>query len=619
MFALRLRLSSLTLSSRQLSRSTKPSQHTIGMVRASRSQTATMASTATKLAAAAVEPVKKAAEPVIDTLQSIATTTETAKRKAETTLVSDGVKKPKITSLSDDPLRQPHHRAQEAEENGIVLRKFYPHEMSNERALAYNNDELPRPIELLEHALRETAKARAAIQTKECVVHWFKWDLRMGDNKALHMASRQAEEHNVPLVALYVLSPQDFEAHLTSPVRVDFLLCTLEVLRDDLAKLDIPLWIEVVEKRRDVHGRILELLGEWKASHFYANMEYEVDELRREARLVRGCLEKGVCMEVVHDTCVVEPGALTSGSGKQYSVYSPWYRSWVAHLHANPGMLDLFDPPHHNLAIARSKYSKLFDCPIPSAPESKSLTEEEKSRFRSMWPAGEHAAYERLQKFAEHKIKAYGDRRNFPADTATSSISVHLAAGTLSARTAIHTAREHNTSKKLDAGVAGIQTWISEVAWRDFYKHVLVHWPYVWYVFFVFVLSSVRFERRCFNPWEWLADDERLWQHEQTLQARVHEYRVGIQRRPLRSLDAGPHWLSHCRRCHETAQPLRVHAQPVPDDRGILPRQGSVDRLAHGRALLHGASDRRRLRLEQWRVGIQCQYGCGPAAVLQDL
>ncbi len=72
-------------------------------------------------------------------------------------------------------------------------------------------------------------------------------------------------------------------------------------------------------------------------------------------------------------------------------------------------------------------------------------------------------------------------RRNFPAEAATSSLSVYLASGTLSARTAVRAARDRNRTKKLDGGDEGIRTWISEVAWRDFYRHVLVNWPYVWY------------------------------------------------------------------------------------------------------------------------------------------
>lgn len=386
-------------------------------------------------------------------------------------------------SNSSDPLRRPHPNAQETEENGIVLRTFYPHEMSNARALAYNSNDLPRPIELLNSALEETAAERAKIKVKDAVVHWFKCDLRTKDNKSLHLASEKAKEKGVPLICLYIVSPQDFEAHLTAPVRVDFILRTLEVLKKDLGELDIPLYVETVEKRRNVEGRLLELLGEWGASHLFTNMEYEVDELRRESRLVRACAQDGVAMEVVHDTCVVAPGELQSGSGKQYAVYSPWYRSWVAHVHGEPELLDLFDAPGKNPGSARSKFAKLFESKIPEAPANKTLTAEEKKRFRSMWPAGEAEAHERLAKFADEKIGGYQDHRNFPATTGTSSLSVHFASGTLSARTAVRTARDHNSTKKLDGGNQGIQTWISEVAWRDFYKHVMANWPYVWYVF----------------------------------------------------------------------------------------------------------------------------------------
>jgi deoxyribodipyrimidine photo-lyase len=352
--------------------------------------------------------------------------------------------------------------------------------MSNARALAYNNDEITRPIELLNSALSETKEEREKMQVKDTVVHWFRCDLRTKDNKSLHLASEKAKEKDVPLIAIYIVSPQDFEAHLTAPVRVDFILRTLEVLKSDLAKLDIPLYVEIVEKRKKIPGRILELLGEWGASHLFANVEYEVDELRREASMVRPFLEKGIAMDVVPDTCVVSPGELASGTGKQYSVYSPWFRAWVAYIHGHSEVLNLFDEPRKNPEGARKKFAKLFESRIPSAPENKKLSEEEKKRFRSMWPPGEHEARERLKRFCDERIGGYSDNRNFPAKGATSSLSVHLASGTLSSRTCVRTARDHNSTKKLNGGNQGIQTWISEVAWRDFYKHVMAHWPYVW-------------------------------------------------------------------------------------------------------------------------------------------
>ncbi|EXL93987.1 photolyase [Fusarium oxysporum II5] len=382
-------------------------------------------------------------------------------------------------SSTSDALRQPHHKAGEAEENGIAIRKFYPPEMCNARARAYNNNELPRPIEVLISALEDTAQERKSIDVKKAVVHWFKMDLRLSDNRALALASDKAKEAGVPLIAMYIISPQDYEAHLRSPVRVDFMLRTLEVIKHDLAKLDIPLYVETVEKRKRVPDRILELMDEWGASHLYANMEYEVDELRREASMIRDFAENGKAFEVVHDTCVVPPGELHTGAGKQYAVYTPWYRSWVAHIHENLDLLELYEPPEKNPSSARKDFAKLFDVEIPDAPKSKRLDGEEKERLRSLWPCGEHEAKKRLDKFCEEMIGNYQRKRNIPAEAGTSSISVHLASGTISARTCVRTARDRNKTKKLNGGNEGIQTWISEVAWRDFYKHVLVHWPYV--------------------------------------------------------------------------------------------------------------------------------------------
>lgn len=408
-----------------------------------------------------------------------------SKRKSTTPLESNGdAKKSKMTnstgSSTSEALRQPHHSARESEENGIVLRKYYPHEMRNARARAYNDNEIPRPIEDLISALEDTAQERKNVKAKDAVVHWFRMDLRLADNKALALASEKAKEAGVPLIALFIVNPQDYEAHLRSPVRVDFMLRSLEVVKQDLAALDIPLYVETVEKRKRVPDRILGLMDEWGANHLFANMEYEVDELRRDAAMIRDLSENGKSFETVHDMCVVAPGQLQTGAGKQYSVYTPWYRSWVAHVHENLDLLELFEPPEKNPSSARKDFKKLFDVPIPEAPESKKLTPEEKKRFRSLWPCGEHEAKLRLEKFCEERIGAYHDKRNIPADNGTSSLSVHLAAGTISARTCVRTSRDRNKTKKLNGGNEGIQTWISEVAWRDFYKHILVHWPYVW-------------------------------------------------------------------------------------------------------------------------------------------
>jgi len=381
----------------------------------------------------------------------------------------------------DETTQFDHSRPEERV--GIVDRRYYPAEMSNERCAMYNANEISRPIEILNTTLRSTATVREGIRHGEpgaAVIHWFKRDLRVRDNTGLSKASALAKEKGVGVIGLWIMSPQDWDAHLVSPAKCDFELRSVAVLQKELAELDIPLVIEIVEVRRKLPEMLLGLAARWDVKNVFCNLEYEPDELRREEKLVGLGVTKGVNFEPFHDDCVVPPGSLKTGSGKQYAVYSPWYRSWVAHLHAHPHLLTERPMPSANPSSFRSKFSHLFDSGVPLAPESKMLSQEQGARFSALYPAGEPAAVDRLTHFLTEKVGRYTATRNFPSAKSTACVSMHHAAGTLAARTSVRMARDVNSTKKLDGGIDGIRGWIGEVAWRDFYRHVLVNWPYIW-------------------------------------------------------------------------------------------------------------------------------------------
>jgi len=357
--------------------------------------------------------------------------------------------------------------------------------MSNERCAMYNDNEIPRPIETLNKTLEETKSDRASIRDGnvgghgDAVVHWFKRDLRVRDNTGLSRAYELAKEHKTGVIGVWLVSPQDWEAHLVSPAKCDFELRSAEALGKELDALDIPLYMEIVPERKNVTARMLALAQAWNAKNVFCNLEYEPDELRREERLVRLMLEKDINFDPQHDDCVVPPGSLKTGTGKQYAVYTPWFRSWLAHLRTHPHLLNERPKPEKNPAGFRQRFAKLYHCAVPEPPESKSLTKDEQERYDRLWPAGEAAALDRLEQFLSEKVVEYHDTRNFPSLESTARISPHHAAGTLAARTSVRMARDVNSTPRLDGGKDGIKTWVSEVAWRDFYRHVLVHWPYV--------------------------------------------------------------------------------------------------------------------------------------------
>ena len=141
--------------------------------------------------------------------------------------------KRKNAESGDLPIKKPkgdfpaYKESTDEEKYGIIDREFYPPEMTNARCAQYNDNEIPRPIELLEKALKDTELDREHTDVNNAVVHWFKCDLRTKDNKALHLASEKAKANGVPLICIHIISPQDYKAHCTSAVRVDFVLRTL--------------------------------------------------------------------------------------------------------------------------------------------------------------------------------------------------------------------------------------------------------------------------------------------------------------------------------------------------------------------------------------------------------
>ncbi|KAL5387532.1 hypothetical protein PMIN02_008068 [Paraphaeosphaeria minitans] len=475
--------------------------------------------------------------------------------------------------------------------------------MSNERCALYNANEIPRPMEILNATLASTKAAREKIHKGEAgqaVMHWFKRDVRVRDNTALSRASALAKEKGVGVVGVWIMSPQDWEAHLVSPAKCDFELRSVALLQKELAELDIPLYMETVISRKNLPQRLLDLAKEWEIKTIFCNLEYEPDELRREERLVRLGAEQGINFEPCHDDCVVPPGSLKTGAGRQYAVYSPWYRAWVAHLHANPHLLDERPMPEKNPPGFVEKFRTIFDCDVPPAPKSKALDAEQTERFSRLWPAGEAAALDRVSLFLTEKVGGYTATRNFPAKKSTASVSVHHAAGTLAARTSVRMARDVNSTKKLDGGIEGVKGWIGEVAWRDFYRHVLVNWPYIC------MNKPFKFEYTNIE-WEYNNKHFRAWT----------EGRTGTPTYQSLILPASdPDRLPNRRRRNALPQLHRLHAQPPPHDHRLVPRQAPPPRLAPRRAVLHDAPDRRRFRVQQRRLGLFLLHGRRSAAVL---
>ena len=62
------------------------------------------------------------------------------------------------------------------------------------------------------------------------------------------------------------------------------------------------------------------IMSEVKATYLFANVEHEVDELRRDIQVCKLAKEAKVKTTFVHDKCIITPGVVKSKEGKTYTV-----------------------------------------------------------------------------------------------------------------------------------------------------------------------------------------------------------------------------------------------------------------------------------------------------------
>jgi deoxyribodipyrimidine photo-lyase len=355
-------------------------------------------------------------------------------------------------------------------------------------------------IKLLEQQKAEAPKTKT-------VLHWFRSkDLRISDNKALHAASTLAKKNNAPLITAYLHSPKDLEWHGTSAARSDFIVRNLKLMKEELEKKHIPLAFLVAEERVQKKERILDFVREHDVSHIFANIEYEVDELRRDIAILKQVQENGeVLVELLHDQTVVVPGTLKTGSGGPHKVFTPYHKVWLAEVAEDPSLIETAPVPYDNDEKLAKRFKELFDTKLPGLPENKQFdSTEEENRIRELWPAGHDAGIKRLNEFLKEKVELYAAHRSEPAVDCTSRLSAYFSAGVVSVREALSAAKDHNdgsTNFDSSSADAGLASWVREIVFREFYRQMMVVTPHN----AMNLPQNLKFD---FVEWE---DDEEGW------------------------------------------------------------------------------------------------------------
>jgi deoxyribodipyrimidine photo-lyase len=285
------------------------------------------------------------------------------------------------------------------------------------------------------------------------IILWLRRDLRTDDQAALYHATRTG----APVIPLFLVDT-DLIRHLPADgTTFDFQKEALTELGADLAALGGKLIIR--------HGHSLEvhkhLIRETQPAALYFNRDYEPYAIERDARVIKLYEQHDIEVRTFNDALLQEPTEVLTREGNPYVVFTPFARAWKHREAPVPlGSPAPFSTP------------PLISDIIPGADSLKRARGIPEPLFRG----GAKEARRRWESFLAERSQTYGHDRDFPALPGTSRLSPYLRFGCISIRRIAEECRHHALGLP-ETEAAGLQKYVDELIWREFYQAVLFHFP----------------------------------------------------------------------------------------------------------------------------------------------
>jgi deoxyribodipyrimidine photo-lyase len=302
--------------------------------------------------------------------------------------------------------------------------------------------------------MRNVRHARAIV--------WLRRDLRLDDNVALAAAGERSGE----VVVAFIIDPELLRSERIGAPIVQTFFEALSRLRDDLRARGSDLALLEGDPARELPS-FAKQIG---AGAVFYNEDYDPAAIARDAAVTGALHRDGIEARSFLDHVCLGAQDVRTRSGEAYRVFTPYARSWRDRYAIAPVLpVDSLGAIDGTLASRETIGATRV---IPT-PEDFAFTS---SRARPH--CGEAVANEMLDAFLAEGggVDRYAELRDVPSCDATSHLSVQLRAGTIGIRTCF--ARAYRAARD-PARRASVETWISELIWREFYQMLLRCFPHV--------------------------------------------------------------------------------------------------------------------------------------------
>jgi deoxyribodipyrimidine photo-lyase len=287
------------------------------------------------------------------------------------------------------------------------------------------------------------------------ICFWFRRDLRLYDNVGLRRARDEADK----LFTVYLVDGSHEHWPHRNGDRLRFKLDCVRALADDVESAGGTLIRRVTEQFGE---EFLNLSDELDLDAVYWNRAYEPYERERDERVREALTQQGVSVETFKDQVLFEKREITTQKDDPYKVFTPYSNNWKSRKKPSPvEPVESIDSPE---GVESGRCPSVDELGLETRLEDRG------------WPPGESAARDRMREFLREPVLDYDEVRDRPDLDGTSRLSPYLRFGLLSVRELYRGCR--NRFQEADR-TEGIETFVDELIWRDFYHQILWNFPRV--------------------------------------------------------------------------------------------------------------------------------------------
>lgn len=264
-------------------------------------------------------------------------------------------------------------------------------------------------------------------------IFWFRRDLRLHDNTALHFALQD----KLKVLPVFIFDTNILNELEPDDPRVNFIHLNLQLINNKLLKYNSS----ILCLQGDPEKIWEELINNYSIKKVFVNKDYEPYAIDRDSKINALLHKEGIEMYAFKDQVIFEENDILKADGHPYTVYTPYRNKWMEHF----GKTEV-------APLGLSRFSNFI---------------ESTRSFPTLLELGFKKSNIEVKDYNLTRISEYTAVRNFPAMDATSYLSPHLRFGTVSIRQVIAQLGPNH------------ETFLNELIWREFFMQILFHFPQV--------------------------------------------------------------------------------------------------------------------------------------------